>query len=208
MKKTIIISLIFLASAGTAFSQTIWSLSYEPATPVGEMRDYISETTLRGLNFSAGWYVNNKISVGGSVQWTGFYEKNERYTWNFDGGAVTANAWKEFYIWSVYATGKYHFKDVEEEGKFVPYVGLSIGTMYIDQNAQVGTYEFKETSWRFAFAPEVGARIPMGLEQSWGFNFLIRYQMGIYERNDINILQFLNYSVGVYWKMWPRGERY
>jgi len=108
----------------------------------------------------------------------------------------------------MYATAKYHFKDVEEEGKFVPYVGLSIGTMYIDQNAQVGTYEFKEKSWRFAFAPEVGARIPMGIEQQWGFNFLLRYQVGIYERNDINMLQFLNYSVGVYWKMWPRGERY
>jgi len=208
MKKTIIISLIFLASAGTAFSQTIWSLSYEPATPVGEMRDFISESTLVGLNFSAGWYINSRISVGGSIQWTEFYEKNERHTWYFDGGAVTANAWKEYYIWSFYANAKYHFKDVEEEGRFVPYVGMSIGTMYINQNAQVGTYEFKEKSWRFAFAPEVGARIPMGLEQSWGFNFLIRYQMSIYEKNDINILQFLNYSVGVYWKMWPRGERY
>ncbi len=53
----------------------------------------------------------------------------------------------------------------------------------------MGTYEFKDKSWRFAFAPEVGARIPMGLEQSWGFNFLIRYQMGIYEKNDITKLR-------------------
>jgi len=208
MKKTIIISLIILASAGTAFSQTIWTLSYEPSTPIGEMTNFISNTTGRGLSGSGGWYVTNKLSVGFTVQWTGFYEKEERHTWYVDGGAVTANAWKEFYNWSIYANAKYHFADVEEEGKFVPYVGLSIGTMYIDQNAQVGAYEFKETSWKFAFAPEVGTRIPMGIEKGWGFNVLLRYQVAIYEKQDINMLQYLNYSVGIYWKMWPRGERY
>jgi len=197
-----------LASAGTAFSQTIWALSYEPATPTGDMTNYISKTSGRGLSGSANWFVTNKISVGFTLQWTGFYEKNERYTWYFDGGAVTANAWKEFYLWSMYANAKYQFADVEEEGKFVPYVGLNIGTMYVDQNAQVGTYEFQEKKWCFAFAPEVGTRIPMGIEKGWGFNVMLRYQIGIYEKNDISMLQFLNYSVGVYWKMWPRGERY
>jgi hypothetical protein len=80
--------------------------------------------------------------------------------------------------------------------------------MYIDQNIQVGTYTEQEKSWKFALAPEVGARIPMGIEQSWGFNVMVRYQMAFYNKYDISILQFINYSVGIYWKMWPRGERY
>ena len=207
MKKTIILALIVLATAGTAFSQTIISLSYEPATPMGDMRNYISTTSLRGLSGSADWYVTNRISVGGNVQWTGFYEKNERHTWYFDGGSVTANAWKEFYLISILANAKYYFND-DDGNMFAPYVGLGIGTMYIDQNAQVGKYEFKETSWKFAIAPEVGTRIPMGLEKTWGFNVKLRYQMAFYNKNDINLLNFLNYSFGVYWKIYPRGERY
>ena len=160
MKKTIIISIILLSSIGISKAQTSWALSYEPATPIGDMTNFIGQTTLRGLNGSANWFITNKISAGVSFQWTGFYEKNERETWTYDGGAVTATAWKEFYLWSLYANGKYQFKDVEEEGNFVPYIGLNIGTMYIDQNIQVGTYTEQSKSWKFALAPEVGARTP------------------------------------------------
>jgi len=208
MKKTISILLLTFALTGSSYAQTIFGLSYEPATPLGDMTNFIGATSLRGLSGSANWFITNKISAGLTLQWTGFYEKEERETWDFDGYAITANAWKEFYIWSVYANGKYQFKDVEEEGSFVPYIGLNVGTMYIDQNAQVGTYEIKEKNWRFAFAPEAGFRLPMGIEKQWGFNVMLRYQIAFYNVRDISTLQFLNYSVGVYWKLWPRGERY
>jgi len=196
-----------LAGFGTAFTQSIWTLSFEPATPMGDMRNFIEKSTLRGLNGSASWFVSEKITVGMSIQWTGFYQKDERATWEFDGGAVTATAWKEFYILPLYANAKYHFLD-EYESRLLPFVGLNVGVAYIDQTAQVGTYEFREQSWKFAFAPEVGTRIPMGIERSWGFNLMVRYQMAIYNENNVDMLQFLNYSFGVYWKLYPRGERY
>jgi hypothetical protein len=207
MKKIILISLITLAGIGTAFSQTIWTLSYEPATPIGDMRNFIETSTLRGLSGSGSWFVTEKITVGLDIQWTEFYEKEDRFTWHIDGAAVTANAWKEFYIWSFYANSKYYFLD-EDEHKILPYAGLGVGVSYIDQNAQIGAYEFKETSWKFAVAPEFGARIPMGIERSWGLNLKLRYQIAIYDKYDINPLQYLNYSFGVYWKLYPRGERY
>jgi hypothetical protein len=205
MKKTIILSLIVLASFGTAFSQTIWSLSYEPATPMGDMRNFIKNTTGRGLSGSAGWYLNEKITLGFTIQWNGFYQKEERGTWEEPGVAITANAWKEFYIVPIYLTGKYHFV---EDGMFIPYVGLSVGIVYTEQEAQLGTYELKEKYWKFALAPEVGTRIPMGLEKTWGFNVSVRYQMNFYNQNDISLLQYLNYNVGIFWKIYPRGERY
>jgi outer membrane protein W len=207
MKKTIILSLIILASFGTAFSQSIWSLSYEPATPLGDMRNFIDKSSLRGFSLSSNWFVTEKITVGFDVQWTAFYEKDERYTWPFDGGAVTATAWKEFYLWPLYATVKYHFLK-DEEARLLPYAGLGIGVSYVEQSAQVGKYEFKEKGWKFAMAPEIGTLIPMGIEKTWGFNVKLRYQMAIYNKNDINLLQFLNYSFGVYWKIYKRGERY
>jgi len=208
MKKILSILLIAFVLTGTSNAQTIFGLSYEPATPLGDMTNFIGKTSLRGLSGSANWFITSKFSAGLTVQWTGFYEKEERETWYFEGSAITANAWKEFYMWSFYANARYQFKDVRDEGNFVPYVGLGIGTMYIDQNAQVGTYIIDENSWRFALAPEVGARLPMGIEKSWGFNIMLRYQMAFYNKHDINLLQFLNYSVGVYWKLWPQGERY
>jgi len=207
MKKTILISLIVLASLGTAFSQSIWTLSMEPSTPLGDMRNFIEKSTYRGFSASASWFVSERITVGLNIQWTGFYQKDERYTWTFDGAAITATAWKEFYMWPLYANARYYFLD-EDEARLLPYAGLNMGVAYIDQNAKVGTYEFQDKSWKFALAPEVGTRLPMGLERSWGFNFLIRYQMAFYNKNDIDLLQFLNYSIGVYWKIYPRGERY
>lgn len=208
MKKILAILAIVFTLTSATYAQTIFSLSYEPSTPLGDMTNFIGATSLRGLSGSANWFITNKINAGLTIQWTGFYEKEERETWYFDGAAITANAWKEFYIWSMYANARYQFKDVEDEGNFVPYIGLNVGTMYVDQNAQVGTYELKEKKWSFAFAPEAGFRLPMGIEKQWGFNVLIRYQMALYDKHDISMLQFLNYSVGVYWKLWPRGERY
>jgi len=98
---------------------------------------------------------------------------------------------------------KYHFV---EEGKLIPYAGLSLGTAYVEQSVQVGKYDFEEKSWRFSLAPEAGVRIPMGLEQSWGFNIMLRYQMQFYNENVVDLIQYLNYSLGVYWKITP--DRY
>jgi outer membrane protein len=205
MKKTIIISLIILASLGTAMSQSIWTLSYEPATPMGQMKDFTSPTSGRGMAGSVNYFINDHISAGITIQWTGFYEKDERHTWYEEGVALTANAWKQWYILPLYLNGNYHFLT---DGKILPYAGLSLGVAYIEQEAKIGTYDFKDTKWDFAFAPEVGALIPMGLEKSWGFNLMLRYQVIFYDKNDINMLTFLNYSFGIYWKMYKRGERY
>ncbi len=205
MKKTIIIALILLASFGTAFSQTIFTLGYEPATPIGEMKDFIGKTSFRGLSASANWFLGKKITLGATVQWTGFYEKLDRATFEAEGIAITSTVWKEFYILPIYVNTKYHFL---EEGMFLPYAGLSAGVSYIEQLAQAGTYKFSKINWHFGIAPEVGTLIPMGIEKTWGFNVMLRYQMAFYNEFDINLLQYLNYSFGVYWKLYPQGERY
>jgi len=169
------------------------------------MKDFIGKTSFRGLSASANWFLGKKITLGATVQWTGFYEKLDRATLEVDGGAITSTVWKEFYILPLYVNAKYHFL---EEGMFLPYAGLSAGVSYIEQLAQAGTYEFTEINWRFGLAPEVGTLIPMGIEKTWGFNVMLRYQMAFYNEFDINLLQYLNYSFGVYWKLYPRGERY
>ncbi len=205
MKKTIILSLLAVVFSLAVSAQSIWTLSYEPATPIGDLQDFTGKTSLRGLSGSANWYIGKKITVGFTLQWTGFYEKVERGTWDFEGGAITATAWKEFYIFPLYVNAKYHFL---EEGRVIPFAGLSVGTAYTEQSLQVGTYEYDEKSWKFSLAPEAGIRIPMGMEKQWGFNVMARYQMNFYDKNNINLLQYINYSVGVYWKLFPRGERY
>jgi outer membrane protein len=179
----------------------------EPATPLGDMRNFIEKSTLRGLSGSTNWFLNDHITVGATFQWTSFYQKEDRETWMFDGGAVTATAWKEFYLIPIYANAKYHFTN-ELDSRLLPYAGLNLGVAYIEQLATVGTYEFENKVWKFALAPEVGTLIPMGIEKSWGLNLMLRYQMAFYNENDINLLNFLNYSVGVYWKVFKRGERY
>lgn len=204
MKKYIIISLFLSFAMGISYGQSVWTLSYEPATPLGDMTDFISKSSLRGLSGSVEWFVNDKITAGFNIQWTGFYEKEDRATFEFDAGAVTATAWKEFYILPLYATAKYHFM---EEGRVRPYAGVSTGVAYVEQMAQVGTYEFTEKNWRYALAPEAGARIPMGMEKQWGFNLKLRYQMIFYNEYNIDLLQYLNYSFGIYWNLYPRGER-
>ncbi|MEN8225658.1 MAG: hypothetical protein ABFS05_09900 [Bacteroidota bacterium] len=207
MKKIILISLITIAGISTSFSQSIWTLSMEPATPLGDMRNFIERSSLRGLSGSVSWFVKENVTLGVSIPWTGFYQKDDRATWHFDGGAVTATAWKEFYILPLYVNAKYHFL-TEEDSRFLPYAGLSVGAVFIEQSAQVGTYEFKHKNWKAAMAPELGTLIPMGIEKTWGLNVMLRYQMAFYNENDISLLQFLNYSIGVYWKIYPHGERY
>ena len=207
IRKTLILVLIVAAAAVNARTQTYFGISYEPSTPLGDMRDFTVNSSLRGLNGNASRYLNEHFSVGINVQWTGFYEKDERHTWKFEGGGLTATAWKEFYIIPLYANARYHFK-TEEEARLLPYVGLNVGTAYVEQNLQISDYEYKFKYWKFAFAPEAGTLIPMGMEKSWGFDIKLRYQLFPYNENDIGLMHFLNYSFGVYWKIYPRGEDY
>lgn len=205
MKKTIIFSLIILASLGTAFSQTFLTFSYEPATPMGDMTNFISRFSPRGFGASGDMFVTEKITVGFTAQWTGFFEEDKREMRDFESGAVTANAWKEFYIWNLYANAQYHFL---EDGAVLPFIGLSVGTAYTDQKVKLGTYDVDQSVWRFALSPHAGVHIPMGREHSWGFNVMARYQMNFYNQYDISMLQYINYSFGIYWKIYKRGQQY
>ena len=208
MTKQSIIAVLFIISGITSgFSQTFFSISYEPSTPLGDMRDYVGKSSLRGLNGNVSRYLNPHFSVGLNFQWTGFYEKVDRHTWFFDGGAITATAWKEFYILPMYANARYHLK-TEEEATLLPYVGLNLGVAYVEQLLQISEAEEKGKFWKFAFAPEIGTLIPMGRDKHWGFDIMLRYQAFIYNENDIGLMNFLNYSLGVYWKVYPRGERF
>lgn len=205
MKKTIILSLIVLASFGTAFSQSILSFGYEPASPIGDMTQFVDKFSLRGLSAALNVHVTKKITVGFTTQWTGFFDDPPRHSEDFTGGAITAGAWKEFYIWNLFANAKYFFV---EKGAVIPYAGLSVGTAYTDQRLKVGTYEVNDHKWRFTMAPEVGMLLPMGMDKTWGFNLKARYQVNFWNRNDINLIQYINYSFGIYWKIYKRGAQY
>ena len=206
-KKTIIILLLTFSAVTYSYSQTFFSLSYEPSTPLGDMRTYIEKSSLRGLNANASRYLNDHLSVGLNLQWTGFYQKEERHTWSFEGGAITATAWKEFYIIPIYANARYHLK-TEEESALLPYIGFNLGVAYVEQLLQISDVEEQGKYWKFAFAPEIGTLIPMGMDKHWGLNIMLRYQAIAYNENDINLMHFLNYSLGVYWKIYKREEEF
>ncbi len=53
------------------------------------------------------------------------------------------------------------------------YVGMGIGTYYMDIRDQMGIYYVPDKSWRFGFSPDIGVVVPFG--QNVGFTANLRY---------------------------------
>jgi opacity protein-like surface antigen len=57
------------------------------------------------------------------------------------------------------ATGRYLLGKGET---FTPFIGLGLGTAYVEQRTDIGSIPFAKDSWHMAVAPEAGAIIKVG----------------------------------------------
>ncbi|MAY83823.1 MAG: hypothetical protein CMP59_06770 [Flavobacteriales bacterium] len=178
MKHLLIISFAFLLGgfglkAQDDFSLEIyeegdqlWGFSYSFGFPSGEFRNFIDETSFRGFHFDYEYFVMNNLSVGLNSSYTLFNEINERDSYTIEsentGVTISSKIWRYTHVVPIHLTSRYYFSFFEDNQTANLFGGIGIGWTYINQEAWVGLSTFREESWKFSMAPELGIDLNTG----------------------------------------------
>jgi hypothetical protein len=153
MKKVLYI-LLFSVIASSAFAQkSLTSIQYSIGFGAGDLHDFISPASFRGVTFDYVKLLENGFGVGIETGWNAFYEKKSFATYSFRNFDYSGKQYRYSNHFPLLATiGYYH----NPEGMITPFLSLGVGTMYSLRNTDMGTYTFKQDAWQFVMRPEIG----------------------------------------------------
>lgn len=181
-----------LGSKSQGYNNFQMSINYNIGVPLGDFSDYINHGSFRGMNLQVDYYLNDKFSIGGYFGWNGYYQKKDRESYEFTGGAINGVRYNYLYQLPMYLKAQYIISD---NGNFMPFAAIGVGTHYIEQETYIGYVGFSDYYWKFATAPEVGALILMG-QSGWQFKASAIYHLSFYNENNISSLQSLGINLG------------
>ena len=196
MRKIVLAIVLFSAigfkSNAQGSSDLQLSLNYNIGIPIGEFNEYIGIASFRGMNIQLDYYMSDKLSIGGSIGWNGFYQKKDRESYYRDNVALNGVRYNYLYQLPLYLKVQYILND---ERSIMPYIALSAGAHYIEQETYIGYVGIADEFWKFGVAPEVGALALLG-QSGWHFKLAAAYHITFYNENNINTLQNLGINLG------------
>ena len=137
------------------------TVNYGISVPMGDTRDFISNTSFRGFSFEFGRFFTEEISVGFLFAWSVFNESFPRDTYEFEDLTLTGNLYRYINAFPLMAMGRYNFSP---DSRFRPYVGLASGAYVINKVSDFGVHRYENKNWHFGLAPEAGLIIGIGTE--------------------------------------------
>lgn len=199
MKKIIYITVLFLSFGMTARLQAQHiSLNYQMAAPLGETKDFTKNFSFRGVSLDYQYFLNEKFTVGIGLGWNVFHKSLADATGNFTFGnddeiyTITGKQFRYTNTVPILIGGRYYFSG--ENRKIRPYAGIGLGTSWTETRLEVGHFVANKDGWQFAFAPEIGAYIP--LCDRFGFNIGAKYNYAV-KTSELPAQQNLAISLGI-----------
>jgi outer membrane protein len=174
LKLVTVVSLILLGVGITAQNKT--NLFYSMGVPMGETKDYIEKTSFRGMGIEFEKEVMDNLGVGGLIAWNTFYEAIPEDTYPLTNGAITGKQFRYLNTLPIMATASYYL--ASEEQMIRPYLGMGLGTYWIEQRTDMGLYSDVNKSWHFGLAPKAGIMVPISFSTSMyvGLNYNIAFK--------------------------------
>ena len=166
------------------------TVNYGISVPLGDTRDFISNTSFRGFSFEFGRFFTGEISVGFLFAWSVLNESFPRDTYEFEDLTLTGNLYRYINAFPLMAVGRYYFSP---DSKFRPYLGLASGAYVINKVSDFGVHRFENKNWHFGLAPEAGLII--GISAEAYFNLGARYNHAFKSGGDTH--SWLGIQAGV-----------
>ena len=172
-----LIYLAFMAIAIPASAQNGgFVLSYPIAFPMGNTSDYIGATSFRGINMEFMKLVKPGFELGLETGWNVFYEKQSEKEYKEGTASVSGIQYRYINAVPILAAGKFY--KTTGSGRSLPFVGLGLGTIYVDQSTDLGLYRLSNDAWQFCIRPEIGFMFKaekgvlpyIGAKYYWGMN--------------------------------------
>jgi hypothetical protein len=177
IKKIALIGLVFLSTSAFSQSGGYWNFQWNIGFPLGDTKDYVSKASLRGFGLEGRGFVTDQMLVGGRIAWNVFYEDYGNIIQQINETSVIYGYTQKYLnAMPLMVTGHYEFN--QYGGSVLPYVGLGLGTYYMQSRSFVGIYYVQDNVWHFGFYPEVGVIVPLGGSSSnTGLNAAVQYNM-------------------------------
>jgi outer membrane protein len=179
--KKILFFILMLSGAAVMAQGNLSSLQYSIGFGAGDLGDYISKPSFRGVTFDYRKLVQPNVGVGVDIGWNVFYEEQAYGTYTREGTNLTISGkqWRYNNQFPMLFGADYYLSPGEQIN---PFFGLGVGTMYSLRNTDMGTYTLEQDAWHFALRPEAGILV----ETSPGFAFSItgKYYYG-FEAGDL-----------------------
>jgi hypothetical protein len=194
-KRNIFLTFLFGVTISiSSFAQGggIWNFNWDIGFPIGETSDFIAKPSLRGFAIEGRGYLNDRFLVGGRFAWNTFYE-NEGWVTEDITETVTINGYSRNYmnVIPIMVTGHFEFG----YGAVLPYIGIGLGTYYIESRDYLGIYYAQDKAWHFGVYPEIGAVIPFGSGNT-AFNINAKYNYAA-KTKDVSAQSWISLGVGL-----------
>ncbi len=175
MKKIIIlIAIVTWTTPLATFAQgSYMSFEYVMGFPSGDLGDFISKTSFRGMVIEYQKYLKNNLSVGVETGWSAFYERKDYDTYSEENVSVSGIQYRYSSQVPILISAEYTFRP---EATLKPYANFALGTMYSRRDTDMGLWYLREDAWHFALKPEVGLMIGIGMNTS--VNLSAKYYTG------------------------------
>src|SRR3954467_5913404 len=142
-------------------SQSMFTMAYQMAQPVGGLHDYIGSPSFRGLTFD--WQSLLTKSFGGGMRftWNRFNEtiSNLSQTTN-TGGTISGPVFRYADQFAVEAGGRY-FLDMGRDSIFGPFLGVGLGGVWSSSYQQSADLSTSQSGFFFIVTPELGLNITL-----------------------------------------------
>jgi outer membrane protein W len=184
MKKLAIILAFGIMVSIQAVSQNNFNLAYAIGLPVGDLGEYISRASFRGVAFDYNNMITDNIALGFSTGWNVFYEDEESATYTYENKSLTGKQYRYSNHVPILFCGTYYLKP---DQKMNPFGSLGIGAIYSRRDIEMGVYTERQEAWNFALSPEIG--IKYEISEGNGISFSVQYNNGFKSGNELDAAQ-------------------
>ncbi len=196
MKRTMIASIALVtlslaAAKDLAAQEWFWGLAYQVTTPSGDTKDFADDFSFRNLGLDGRAFVKPNVSFGFFTAWNVFAEKTSETISIAEVLDVTGEQFRYINAVPILATAHYYFGQAGRRS-IKPYVGLGLGTYWIEQRFEIGFSAIKDSQWHFGVAPEVGIVLPLRSNIAWYLN--ARYNYAVKANNFTH--QWFGFGIG------------
>jgi outer membrane protein len=179
-----------------ASAQSNVAITYSIGFGTGDLGDFVSAPSFRGVTFDFRKMVQPNIGVGLTFGWNVFYDELASDTYTLGNASLTGKQYRYSNNFPMLATGTYFLKPDETVN---PFVGMGIGTIYTLRNTDMNLYTLEQEAWNFALVPEVG--IQYALQNGACLHTSLKYNYGFKAGNELDAAQsYLSLNIGFAFK--------
>lgn len=165
------------------------------ATPLGDFKDVVDKTSVRGADVNILYGLNEKFSLGLNIGFQDFYQKFPRALYKLsDGSDISAVITNSVQTLPLLATARYNFMP---EARVQPYATAGAGAAFVTNKQYLGEYPNENNKFSFAAKPGIGVYIPFRKQGQVGLNLGVNYHYIAYKEAGISNLSYLGFTVGI-----------